>query len=150
MSSIKYVHTNILAKDWKKLSQFYIDVFDCEPIFPERDLQGKWIEDMTDISGVNVRGIHLKLPGYEQGPTLEIFSYNIVEERKSPNKINDFGFSHIAFRVDDVRKMADKVIANGGRFYGKIVETEIDDVGILTATYMRDPEGNIIEIQHWR
>jgi predicted enzyme related to lactoylglutathione lyase len=150
MSSIKYVHTNILASDWKKLSRFYIDVFDCEPIFPERDLHGKWMEDMTGISGVHVRGIHLKLPGYEQGPTLEIFSYNKVEERKAPNKINDVGFTHIAFRVDDVEKIAKKVIANGGRFYGKIIETEINDVGTLTAAYMRDPEGNIIEIQHWR
>ena len=149
MNSIKYVHTNILARDWKKLSQFYIDVFDCEPLFPERDLQGKWVDDMTDISGVLVRGNHLKLPGYEHGPTLEIFSYNNVGKSNSPNRINDFGFTHIAFRVDNVREMAEKVIAKGGSSYGKIVETEIDDLGILTAVYMRDPEGNIIEIQHW-
>ncbi|MFZ5652735.1 MAG: VOC family protein [Bacillota bacterium] len=41
-SNIKYVHTNIVARDWKKLSQFYIDVFDCKPVYPERDLSGDW------------------------------------------------------------------------------------------------------------
>lgn len=46
---IKYVHTNILANDWKKLSQFYMDVFGCKPVYPERDLEGKWIDKMTDI-----------------------------------------------------------------------------------------------------
>jgi predicted enzyme related to lactoylglutathione lyase len=27
---MKYAHTNIIARDWEKLAQFYIDVFDCE------------------------------------------------------------------------------------------------------------------------
>jgi predicted enzyme related to lactoylglutathione lyase len=46
---IKFVHTNIIARDWKKLAQFYIDVFECEPLKPERDLDGEWIDKMTGI-----------------------------------------------------------------------------------------------------
>jgi predicted enzyme related to lactoylglutathione lyase len=37
---IKFTHTNIIAKDWKKLSQFYQEVFECVPVPPERDMQG--------------------------------------------------------------------------------------------------------------
>lgn len=40
---IKYVHTNIIAKDWKRLADFYIQVFNSKPLYPERDLSGKWI-----------------------------------------------------------------------------------------------------------
>ena len=40
---MKYVHTNIIAQDWKFLSQFYIDVFGCKPVPPERRLSGEWI-----------------------------------------------------------------------------------------------------------
>lgn len=149
MSKIKYVHTNILAKDWEKLAQFYIDVFDCEPVFPERDLQGDWIDSMTNISDVRIKGIHLKLPGYENGPTLEIFSYNRPIEKKKPIHINELGFTHIAFLVENVQKIVDKVIAYGGSFYGEIVKTKIEHVGTLTAVYMRDPELNIVEIQNW-
>jgi predicted enzyme related to lactoylglutathione lyase len=149
MSKIKYVHTNILAKDWKKLAQFYIEVFDCEAVYPERDLQGDWIDNMTNIPDVRIKGIHLKLPGYENGPTLEIFSYNHPLDRSYQIQINEIGFTHIAFRTDNVREIIEKVIDHGGSFYGEVVETKIENVGTLTAVYMRDPEKNIIEIQNW-
>ncbi len=147
---IKYTHTNILAKDWKKLSQFYIDVFDCEVVYPERDLHGRWIDKMTNISGVHIEGAHLKLPGYEDGPTLEIFEYNKIINKDKISQINEIGFTHIAFKVDDVHEYVEKVLSNGGSFYGEVVEKEIEDVGTLTAIYMRDPENNIVEIQNWK
>ena len=28
--NIKYVHTNIISRDWRRLAQFYEDVFGCE------------------------------------------------------------------------------------------------------------------------
>jgi predicted enzyme related to lactoylglutathione lyase len=147
---IKYVHTNILAKNWRNLSQFYIDVFSYKPVYPERNLEGKWIDNMTNISEVHIEGIHLKLPGYEDGPTIEIFGYNKSVNKNIMPQINEIGFTHIAFRVDDVKEMAEKVLTHGGSFYGEIVEKEIKNVGILTAVYMRDPEGNIVEIQNWK
>ena len=150
MKDIKYAHTNILSKDWKKLAQFYIDVFGCKPIFPERDIKGQWIDKMTNIKDVHITGIHLQLPGYKDGPTLEIFSYNKPVERGVKMQINETGFTHIAFRVNNVQKYVDEVLKHGGRFYGEIIETEIKDVGKLNAVYMRDPEDNIIEIQSWK
>ncbi len=149
MSEVIYAHTNILAKDWKKLSQFYIDVFNCTPVLPERDLKGNWIDNMTNIRDVEIKGIHLALPGYKNNPTLEIFSYNHSLEKSTPLQINELGYTHIAFRVNNVKEYVEKVLAHGGSFYGKITETDIDQVGHLTAVYMRDPEGNILEIQSW-
>ena len=101
-NSVKYVHTNIVARNWEKLAQFYIDVFNCEPIYPERDMSGEWIDRITMIREVHIEGIHLRLPGYENGPTLEIFSYgdNTAENREI--LVNNYGFAHIAFHVDDV------------------------------------------------
>ena len=43
----KYVHTNLIAKGWKRLSDFYQEVFDCVPVLPVRDLSGKWIDKAT-------------------------------------------------------------------------------------------------------
>jgi predicted enzyme related to lactoylglutathione lyase len=149
-NEIKYVHTNLIAKDWKKLAQFYIDVFDCIPTYPERDLSGDWIEKMTMISGVGIKGIHLKLPGYENGPTLEIFEYNIASMATQNASINDFGFGHIAFHTNNVEETIDRIIAEGGSKYGELIEKEIQGLGIIKAIYAKDPEGNIIEIQNWR
>jgi len=145
---IKYVHTNIIAKDWEKLSQFYIDVFNCKPQYPERDLSGKWIDKMTDITNVNIKGIHLSLPGYNNGPTLEIFEYD-PKITNSESMINKEGFGHIAFHVDDVEKVLKKVIFNGGKKLGEIIKKDYGELGILTAVYAKDPEGNFIELQNW-
>ena len=147
---IKFVHTNLIAKDWKKLAKFYMDVFDCEPTRPERDLSGDWIDKMTRIQGVRVKGIHLKLPGYDNGPTLEIFEYNVASKSAKNELINDPGFSHIAFHVTSVEEIIDRLMANGGALYGELIEKEINGIGIIKAIYAKDPEGNIIEIQNWK
>lgn len=59
------------------------------------------------------------------------------------------GFGHIAFLVDDVQLMYEKVLANGGSRLGDITTKEIPDVGLLTFVYLCDPEDNIIELQNW-
>jgi hypothetical protein len=45
----KYVHTNLIAKDWKKLATFYERLFGCVPVPPERDLSGQWLEALTCV-----------------------------------------------------------------------------------------------------
>lgn len=148
--TISYVHTNIIAEDWKVLAQFYIDTFGCTPLYPERDMSGKWIDKLTRIPDVHIRGIHLALPGTNEKQTLEIFSYNNASGSHKAPEINQKGFAHIAFRVDNVKAMVDRVLANGGNYYGEITDAVIEDVGHLTAVYMRDPENNIVEIQSWK
>lgn len=149
-NNVKYVHTNIIAKDWKKLSQFYIDVFGCKPLYPERDLSGEWIDILTGIKDVRVRGIHLSLPGYEKGPTLEIFEYNPDNPRTDERAINAGGFGHIAFLVDNVEEMLNKVMEHGGTKLGDITGNNYKELGLLTVVYARDPEGNFIELQNWK
>ncbi len=148
ISSARYVHTNLVARDWRSLATFYNRVFGCEPIPPERDLAGPWLEECTAVSGARIRGIHLRLPGVS-GPTLEIFEYDQKLE-KLPPKSNREGFRHIAFHVPDVDGARKEVIAAGGREVGNLVTIEVPGVGLLTVAYVTDPEGNIIELQQWR
>ena len=149
-NSIKFVHTNIIARNWEKLAQFYIDVFNCEPLYPERDMSGEWIDRITTIRKAHIEGIHLRLPGYENGPTLEIFSYEGNDSGDYDRLVNNYGFGHIAFHVDDVDEVLDRFLKHGGSKYGQLVEKEMKGLGILTIIYTRDPEGNIVEIQNWR
>ncbi len=150
MNNIKYVHTNIIAENWRKLAQFYIDVFACKPTYPERDLSGDWIDKMTMINNVRIKGIHLSLPGYENGPTLEIFEYKPDNPAEGKPIINRQGFGHLAFHVDSVEDVLKSLLDNGGEQLGELVNKDYGEFGILTAVYARDPEGNIIEIQNWQ
>ena len=62
--SAKYVHTNLVAKDWQALASFYQQLFGCNPVPPERDLSGEMLDAGTGLSGAHLRGVHLRLPGY--------------------------------------------------------------------------------------
>ncbi len=147
--NVKYVHTNLIAEDWKKLSKFYCDVLECEPVLPERELRGAWLEKATSIGNAEISGMHLRLPGYgDAGPTLEIFQYNRVPFHQ-PVQINTPGYSHIAFSVDDVQKTAEMIFKHGGKPVGEVTVREIGGVGKLIFQYVSDPEGNILEIQKW-
>lgn len=148
--SLKYVHTNIVAKDWKKLVKFYTDAFDCVPVPPERDLSGEWLDAGTGLKDAHLQGMHLRLPGCgDEGPTLEIYSYTKSEAGASEIFANRIGFGHIAFRVENVFEVYEKALKCGGLKLGEISSHKVEGVGILTFVYLTDPEGNIIEIQKW-
>ena len=145
----KFVHTNLVARDWKRLVRFYVEVFGCEPKGPERDLSAAWLDRVTSVPNAHLRGVHLRLPGYEDdGPTLEIFSYDQLIARELP-RANECGLAHIAFAVDDVNQALQTLIASGGATVGEIATAEVKGVGLLHVVYARDPEGNIVELQKW-
>src|SRR5438093_13715343 len=121
----KYAHTNLIARDWKRLVRFYCDVFGCERKGPERDLCAEWLEKVNAVPNAHLRGVHLRLPGYgNNGPTLEIFSYDQLIERELPRS-NECGFAHIAFAVDDVDQALHAVIAEAA---GPVVEIATGEV----------------------
>ena len=145
----KYVHTNLVAKDWKRLSEFYQSVFGCVPVPPERNLSGVWLEQLTGLAGAEIHGMHLRLPGYgDDGPTIEIFQYQ-PEDDKQNKSINRYGFAHLAFLVEDVADARNQVLAAGGSAIGELVTLDVTGKGKIEVIYVADPEGNAIELQRW-
>src|SRR5512143_2054126 len=121
----RYTHTNLVARDWRRLADFYQQVFGCVPVPPERHLSGRWLEAATGVAGAEIRGQHLRLPGWgESGPTLEIFEYPAEGERPE-TAVNRPGFAHLAFAVEDVAAAREAVLAAGGRALGEMVTVDI-------------------------
>jgi predicted enzyme related to lactoylglutathione lyase len=150
IAGVRYVHTNLIARDWRRLARFYEVVFGCVPVPPERDLSGAEMDAGTGVPGAHLRGVHLRLPGSgPNGPTLEIFEY-AQNAADVPRVVNRPGFAHIAFAVDLVTEAREHVLANGGSPVGEVVTLAISETMQVTWCYVRDPEGNIIELQAWR
>ena len=144
-----YRHTNIISNDWRRLSQFYQKVFGCKPVPPQRNQSGDWLAQGTAVKNASLEGEHLLLPGAgENGPTLEIYQYHHVLDKPEP-AANRSGFSHIAFEVKNVEEALNAVVNAGGSTHGGVVSKEVPGVGLLTFTYAKDPDSNLIELQAW-
>jgi glyoxylase I family protein len=145
----RYVHTNLIAHDWRRLAAFYKETFGCEPVPPERDYSGPALEAGTGVRGATLRGVHLRLPGYDaDGPTLEIYTYSREADRASRD-VNQPGFAHVAFEVESVADARAQVLAAGGRAVGDVVTLTTAVGSRVTWCYVTDPEENIIELQSW-
>lgn len=146
---MKYVHTNIISEDWRTLSEFYIKVFDCKIVPPLRKQAGDWLSQGTGVKDAKLEGAHLLLPGYgKTGPTLEIYQYSNIEKQELVTP-NQRGFGHIAFEVADVEMKVNEIIEHGGKKHGAVTKRTIEGVGLITFIYVRDPDGNLIELQSW-
>jgi catechol 2,3-dioxygenase-like lactoylglutathione lyase family enzyme len=145
--SAVYTHTNLIARDWRRLADFYTRAFGCEIVPPERDLQGDALVKGTGVPHAHITGAHLRLPGHgNNGPTIEIFSYNQLSD-EGQKRVNRPGWSHIAFRVEDVPAAVEIVKSLGGALLGEVVTTRVGTDKSITWCYMADPEGNIVELQ---
>jgi catechol 2,3-dioxygenase-like lactoylglutathione lyase family enzyme len=148
-AAVRFAHVNLVAQDWRRLIDFYVTIFGCRPVPPERHMTGEWLERGTGVTGARIDGMHLRLPGFdaENGPTLEIFSYQPAGERLPGVAANRPGFGHLAFLVENIAETRDRILAAGGGSVGEIITREISGVGVRSFCYVTDPEGNIIELQ---
>ena len=145
----RFAHVNLIAENWRRLARFYEQVFGCVPVLPERRLEGDGLTRATGVPGARIQGVHLRLPGFAgMGPSLEIFQYDQHSDCP-PGAVNQRGYGHIAFAVDDVEAGRDAVLAAGGTSVGDLVTLAISEARVVTFVYVRDPEGNIIELQKW-
>lgn len=135
MDRIRFLHVNINSKDWTKTLSFYDKVLDASPTGFERDYKGDFIESLTGLKEIQVKGRHLSLPGYsEGGPTFEIFTYNRFSER-SPLKLSDVGKVAVGFRVGDLQSAMKRILQAGGT---RVEETD------RRRAILQDPDGNLL------
>ena len=62
---------------------------------------------------------------------------------------NIFYFLGQGIYFHDVEAVTRAVVHRGGSELGEITVREVAGVGTITFVYLKDPEGNILEIQHW-
>ena len=145
----RFGHLNVIAKDWRALSDFYQRVFGCVPVPPQRDYRSADLDRGTGLHDAHLTGEHLRLPGHgPNGPTLEIYNFEELESRPS-RAINRPGFAHIAFAVDDVAAAREEVLREGGSAVGEVVTLQTATGSRVTFCYVTDPEENIVELQSW-
>lgn len=71
-------------------------------------------------------------------------------DEEAGKSVNRPGFAHLAFAVASVAEARAEFLEAGGSSVGDIIETRVSPESVVTWCYVRDPEGNIVELQSRR
>lgn len=140
MAGIKRVnHTGISVADMERSLSFYRDLLGLELIFDS---------DLDDIPALNAvvgmdkaRG---RVTWLRAGDTMiELWQWDHPEGRSLPDDYRpaDRGVTHYALETDDVDELYQRIVAAGYP-----ANSEPLDLGLHKTTYVRGPDGEIIEI----
>ena len=141
---MKLLHVSLTAKNAESLSAFYKSVFGFQDRRPPKRLSGDLVSKANGLPGSNILSHWLAFPN-DTGPFLEIHEYDTTED--APHRApNAQGFGHLAFEVSDFHSTIADIIAHGGSRQGEVVNFGTDTAPLLII-YMRDPEGNILELE---
>lgn len=141
---MKLAHINLVARDAEALAAFYVNIFKCEQLREPRILSGEKVSCGNGISNSEIYSIWLKFPGID-APFLEIHQHSVTHDRSLP-RVNEPGFGHLSFQMDDIGFVLSEIIKAGGSQIGEITDFGTTDKPFLIA-YTRDPEGNVLELE---
>ena len=140
-------HTGYTVSNLERSLGFYCDLLGCE-VVATQEKQGGYLGEIVGYPDAHVRMAHLRAPG--SAHVIELFEYAAPRSSKShqepPFEPRDVGTSHIAFIVDDLTAIYERLRGAGVEFFSPPVEI---DTGINTggkALYLRDPDGIPMEL----
>lgn len=141
---MRLAHINLVARNAEALSAFYVNVMKCHIFREPKTLSGEIVSQGNGLPNSEIHSIWLKFPEMDQ-PFLEIHEHSISHQRDQP-KVNEPGFGHLAFQMDDIASTLASIIKAGGAQIGQVTDFGTPERPYLIA-YARDPEGNVLELE---
>ncbi|MCW1933238.1 VOC family protein [Pararhodobacter zhoushanensis] len=137
-------HISLTARDADALAAFYRRVFGCTELRARRRLRGAVVWRGNGLPGTAIDSLWLGLPG-AAGVFLEILEYSETQHGVAP-AVNSPGYGHLSFVVEDLEATMAAILAAGGQTQGEITNFGSAAAPFLIV-YVRDPEGNVIELE---
>jgi catechol 2,3-dioxygenase-like lactoylglutathione lyase family enzyme len=135
-----FVHIGLVVEDLDETVRFLeLLGFGCsEPgVF-----SGEWIDQIIGLDDVTVETVMARAPdGTDMFEVVRFRSPSAGAQEPAP-AANRPGLRHVAFKVDDVRAVVDRVREAGWDTVGEIVDYE----SMFLLCYVRGPEGLIVEL----
>ena len=135
-----FVHVGLVVEDLDETVRFLALLgFDCgEP----EVFSGEWIDRIIGLENVTVEVVMARAPdGSDTFEVVRFHSPSAGAQEPAP-AANRPGLRHVAFTVDDVRGVVDRVREAGWDTVGEIIAFE----HTFLLCYVRGPEGLIVEL----
>jgi len=133
-------HTGIVVQDMEKNLHFWRDIMGLNVVADFWE-QGEFIDTVQHLTGVNLHMIKLAAP---DGTLIELLK-DEAHPTPSPdrNQLCDRGIRHMAFTVADVQAAWDILVRAGCEMLSDPVSSPDGKARLF---FVRDPEGNLLEI----
>src|SRR3954449_12127698 len=135
-----FVHIGLVVEDLDETVRFLSALgFDCgKPgVF-----SGEWIGRIIGLEDVTVEVVMARGPDGSDVFEVVRFPSPSAGAREPAPAANRLGLRHVAFKVDDLRGVVDRVREAGWDTLGEIVDYE----STFLLCYVRGPEGLIVEL----
>jgi len=132
-------HVGMSVPDLDVARAFYVDLLGLQEI-SSNPIGGPSLDIIADLQGTKGRMMFLATPN----TFLEVFEFSTpAPDPQEPHRpVNQYGFTHIGFDVDDTDALVARLAKAGARFHSPVQSLH----GVKTV-YARDPFGNVVELQ---
>lgn len=137
--SATFSHVGISVANLERSMAFYRDLLGME-VVEQVTFQGEQYEAILGLKGARGRIAILK------SGTLAVELFEFIEPIPKPAEfarpVSDHGITHLAIEVDDIAALYTRLKSAGVRFHCP----PLHFAACATATYARDPDGNVVEM----
>lgn len=133
-------HIGIVVQDLTAAKDFFVEL--GLEVQGETTMEGGLLERTTGLPGARTKLVWLQTA--DRGVSLELVQYlsPVDEQGIQPSSENTPGIRHIAFEVDDIGAMVEKLKEKGVEFFSEIQNHE----DTYKLVHLRGPEGIILEL----
>jgi catechol 2,3-dioxygenase-like lactoylglutathione lyase family enzyme len=136
-------HTGITVSNLERSLEFWQNVLGFE--FSHRAHQtSEMASEITGVAGAEIKIAVVRAPG---GHKIELLEYLAPPDRKQVGlRPCDVGSVHVAFTVDNLDAVLEKIAASGWKAAGKPQILQSGPNAGKRVVYVRDPDGTTIEL----
>ncbi len=133
-------HAGIVVTDMERSLKFYRNLLGLKIVWDKFE-SGDYIDNMSALKNVLVRTVKMTANG---GSLIELLCYDShPRKRLGGNEICNIGSSHVAFTVENLDQLCQKLRESGFKFN---CEPQFPPGGKVRVMFCEDPDGTLIEL----
>ena len=138
--ALRFDHVGIVVDDLELVTAFFVDL-GFERSGPMR-VEGEWVDRVVGLDGVQLDMVSVNAP--DGSGRIELTKFHRPTDPAAAQRpaANGLGFRHIAYIVDDLDSVIERLRGKGLDTVGDIVTYE----DIFRLCYVGGPEGLIVEL----
>ena len=141
----RFDHVGVTVEDLEAVTAFFLNL-GLEQEGPSQIVEGDWVDRVVGLTDVRVEVVMLRAPN--GGTKLELSKFHRPVDERGPQSApaNQLGLCNVAFAVDDIQAVVDRLHADGFDLVGEVGVYE----DAYRLCYVRGPEGIIVSLAEQR